>query len=137
MRMKPELDLGDAEKMLDRAEQEARSNGWPVSIAVVDQGGFLIAFRRLPGASRSSVQIAIDKARCSALFRRPTSFFEDMLSSGIAGTSSLANVVPMTGGLPIVYQDDVLGGIAVSGVKSAFDVQLAQAGLDALSAADE
>lgn len=134
MRMKPELDLSDAEKMLDRAEQEARSNGWPVSIAVVDQGGFLIAFRRLPDASRSSVQIAIDKARCSALFRRPTSFFEDMLSSGIAGTSSLANVVPMTGGLPIVYQDDVLGGIAVSGVKSAFDVQLAQAGLDTLSA---
>lgn len=134
MRMKHELELSDAEKMLDAAEQEARSNGWPVSIAVVDQGGFLIAFRRLPDASRSSVQIAIDKARCSALFRRPTSFFEDMLSSGLAGTSSLANVVPMTGGLPILYQQDAVGGLAVSGVKSAFDIQIAQAGLSAFLA---
>ena len=129
MRMKPELELSEVDGMLAAAEEEALRNGWAVSIAVVDDGGHLLAFRRLAGASRSSAQIAIDKARSAALTRRPTRFFEDMLASGRTGAASLAGVMPMVGGLPALFEGQVVGGIAVSGVKGDFDEQIAAAGL--------
>lgn len=133
MRVKPELDLYEVDGMLAAAQDEALRNGWAVSIAVVDDGGHLLAFRRLPGASKSSAQIAIDKARCSAITCRPTSFFEDMVRAGRVGTSSLAGVIPMGGGLPALFGGQAVGGIAASGVKSEFDVQIAEAGLAFLS----
>ncbi|MNY07780.1 hypothetical protein D3C86_1405980 [compost metagenome] len=129
MRVKSELELKEADGMLAAAEAEAVKNGWAVSVAVVDEGGHLLAFRRLPGASKSSAQIAIEKARCSAITRRPTSFFEDMVSAGHIGAITLAGVIPMGGGLPALFEGHVVGGIAVSGVKSEFDVQIAEAGL--------
>ncbi|SEG88261.1 GlcG/HbpS family heme-binding protein [Marinobacterium lutimaris] len=133
MRTRLELDAAEIDSMIAAANDEASCNSWAVSIAVVDEGGHLLAFRRLPGASRSSVQISIDKARSASLTRRPTSFFEQMLQEGKAGTPTLHDVIPMAGGLPIEVQGQVVGGIAVSGVKSEFDVQIAQAGLNALS----
>jgi glc operon protein GlcG len=129
MRMKTELGLDEVDGMLAAAEQEALRNGWAVSIAVVDDGGYLLAFRRLAGASKSSAQIAIDKARSAAITRRPTRFFEDMLAAGRTGAASLAGVIPMVGGLPALFEGQVVGGIAVSGVKGEFDEQIAEAGL--------
>lgn len=129
MQLKSVLELKEVDGMLAAAEEEAIHNGWAVSIAVVDDGGHLVAFRRLPGASKSSAQIAIDKARCSALTHRPTSFFAEMIAAGHAGAVSLAGVIPMGGGLPVLFEGQVVGGIAVSGVKSEFDVQIAKAGL--------
>lgn len=133
MRMKAELELTEVDGMLAAAEDEAVRNGWAVSIAVVDDGGHLLAFRRLPGASKSSGQIAIDKARCSAITRRPTRFFEDMLAAGRLGTVALAGVIPMVGGLPALFEGQTVGAIAVSGVKGEFDEQIAEAGLGFLS----
>tara|TARA_R110000764_G_scaffold90881_1_gene173357 strand:- start:10567 stop:10992 length:426 start_codon:yes stop_codon:yes gene_type:complete len=135
MRLSHELELEEADLMLQAAHKAAVDNNWAVSVAVVDAGGHLIAFRRLSGATRSSVQIAIDKARSAALTGRPTSFFEDMVCSGKSGALALAGIVPMTGGLPIFYAQTLVGGIAASGVASAFDVQIAGAGLDALQVA--
>lgn len=129
MRMKPELGLDEVDGMLAAAEEEALRNGWAVSIAIVDDGGYLLAFRRLAGASKSSTQIALDKARSAALTRRPTRFFEDMLASGRTGAASLAGVIPMVGGLPALFDGQVVGAIAVSGVKGEFDEQIAEAGL--------
>tara|TARA_Y100000780_G_scaffold230119_1_gene251473 strand:+ start:1432 stop:1839 length:408 start_codon:yes stop_codon:yes gene_type:complete len=132
MRLSHELEFADADLMLQAAHKVAVDNHWPVSIAVVDAGGHLLAFRRMPGATRSSVQIAIDKARCAALTARPTSFFEGMVSEGKTGVLSLAAIIPMTGGIPVFYAQMLVGGIAASGVASAFDAQIANAGFDAL-----
>lgn len=129
MRMKAELELSEVDGILAAAEAEALRNGWAVSIAVVDDGGYLLAFRRLAGASKSSTQIAIDKARSAAITRRPTRFFEDMLASGRTGVASLTGIIPMVGGLPALFEGQVVGAIAVSGVKGEFDEQIAEAGL--------
>lgn len=129
MRMKAELELSEVDGILAAAEAEALRNGWAVSIAVVDDGGYLLAFRRLAGASKSSTQIAIDKARSAAITRRPTRFFEDMLASGRTGVASLTGIIPMVGGLPALFDGQVVGAIAVSGVKGEFDEQIAEAGL--------
>ncbi|TBW48323.1 heme-binding protein [Marinobacter halodurans] len=131
MRVRIELEESDVENIMEAACNEAMTNLWPVSIAIVDEGGHLLAFRRLQNASKSSVQIAIDKARSAALTQRPTSFFEDMFRSG-RPAASLHGVIPMTGGLPIMFEGQLVGGIAASGVKSEFDVQVAQAGLNFL-----
>ncbi|SDG80500.1 glc operon protein GlcG [Pseudomonas flavescens] len=132
--MQPRLALSDTDisAMLDAAIAQALHNAWQVSIALVDEGGHLLAFRRLPGATPSSSQIAIDKARSAALTRRPTRFFAEMLAAGQAGTASLHGVIPMGGGLPLLHAGQCLGGIAASGVKSEYDEQIAGAGLAAL-----
>lgn len=132
MKTKQELEPNDARKMLDAAQALAESRGWGVSIAVVDDGGYLLGFRRLPGASKSSVRIALGKAKSCALTGRPTSFFEQMVASGRVGALSFPEVIPMTGGLPILKDKALLGGIAASGVASEFDEQIAKSGLLAL-----
>ncbi|MFZ5957791.1 GlcG/HbpS family heme-binding protein [Pseudomonas knackmussii] len=132
MQQRPVLETDEIQQMLDAATRKALENAWSVSIAVVDEGGHLLAFRRLPGASPSSARIAMDKARSAALTRRPTHFFADMLAAGELGTSSLRGVIPIGGGLPLLHGSHALGGIAASGVKSEFDVLIAAAGLDAL-----
>lgn len=126
------LDTHEINALLDAAIAEAALHEWNVSVAVVDDGGHLLAFRRLAGASVSSAQIAIDKARSAAITRRPTRFFAEMLSGGVPGASSLAGVIPMTGGLPLVQGDQCLGGIAASGVSAQFDEQIAAAGIRAI-----
>jgi glc operon protein GlcG len=126
------LDSSEVEAILGAAVAEATNNGWRVSIALVDEGGHLLAFRRLPGATASTAQIAIDKARSAALTQRPTQFFAELLSAGQLGASSLAHVIPMGGGLPLLHAEQCLGGIAASGVKSALDEQVAAAGVVAL-----
>ncbi|HBO3146298.1 GlcG/HbpS family heme-binding protein [Pseudomonas aeruginosa] len=132
MQQRPILEAGDIQRLLAAATQEANENSWAVSIAVVDEGGHLLAFSRLPGAAPSSAQIAIDKARSAALTRRPTHFFADMLNAGQLGAASLHGVIPMAGGLPLIHGAHALGGIAASGVKAEFDARIAAAGRDAL-----
>ncbi|WP_264312416.1 GlcG/HbpS family heme-binding protein [Pseudomonas putida] len=135
MPVKAVLDRHQAETLLDAAEQEAQRNDWAVSIAVVDDGGHLLAFRRLQGASASSTQLAIDKARCSALTRRPTRFFAEMINAGHLGVNTLLGIVAMAGGVPVVIEGDVVGAIAASGVKAEFDAQIANAGIASLATA--
>jgi glc operon protein GlcG len=134
MKTKRVLELADTELMLVAATERASQEKWRVSMAVVDEGGCLMVFRRLDGASVSSVQTAIDKARSAALTRRPTKFFEDMVTEGRSGASMIHGVFPIEGGLPIVVEGEVVGGFAVSGLKSQLDIVLVEAGLQALSA---
>lgn len=137
MHDRPTLDAQEITTLLDAAYAEAERNSWLVSIAVVDDGGHLLAFRRLPGATPSSAQIAIDKARSAALTRRPTRFFADMLSTGQPGAAFLHNVMPMPGGLPLMMEGQCLGGIAASGVRADFDEQIATAGSAALALTEQ
>ncbi|MGO4003396.1 GlcG/HbpS family heme-binding protein [Pseudomonas fluorescens] len=137
MKTKRVLELDDAELVLAAATGKAHEENWKVSLAVVDEAGHLMAFRRLDGASVSSVQTAIDKARSTALTRRSTKFFEDMVAEGRSGVSMIHGVFPIEGGLPIVVEGEVVGGFAVSGLKSQLDIVLVEAGLRALAAHQE
>lgn len=137
MRTKRILELVDAEVVLAAAIEKAKEENWKVSMAVVDEAGCLMTFRRLDGASVSSVQTAIDKARSAAVTRRPTKFFEDMVAGGRISASMIHGVFAIEGGLPIVVEDEVVGGFGVSGLRSQLDIVLVEAGLQALAAHQE
>jgi uncharacterized protein GlcG (DUF336 family) len=129
------IELAAAKKVMAAAEAEARKQKWPVAIAIVDNAGMLVMFQRLENTQLGSVQIALEKAKTSALFRRPTKAFEDRVAEGGVNLKllKLPGGLPMEGGLPIISGGKVIGGIGVSGVASSQDAMVGQAGLDALS----
>ncbi|MBX3441744.1 MAG: heme-binding protein [Planctomyces sp.] len=128
------ISLEQAKQVIAAAEVEAQANNWPVAIAIVDGGGHLVAFHRLDNTQLGSIEVALQKAKTSALFRRPTRAFEEAL--GMGGESAkllkLPGALPIEGGLPIIHDGKVIGAIGVSGVKSTEDAQIAKAGLKAL-----
>lgn len=134
MNQRPCLSDTDVQAMAQAARLFARQQQWAVTVAIVDDGGHLLHLQRLDDASPMSVEMATAKARTAALTRRPTQFYEELIL-GQGRLSFLAT--PMTGllegGLPIRSGDTVVGAIAVSGVTSAQDTQVAQAGIDALA----
>lgn len=129
------IDLEAARKVMAGAQAKAKQENWPVAIAIVDTAGFLVLFERLDNTQLASVQIALEKAQTSALFRRPTKAFEDRLAEGGENLKllRLPGGLPMEGGLPILVDGKVIGAIGVSGVTSTQDGEIAQAGLDALA----
>lgn len=103
------------------------------SIAIVDEGGNLLALERLDGTFAASSNIAIGKARTAALFKKPTKAFEDIINKGRTTMVSLNDFTPLQGGVPIQWEGTVVGAIGVSGAASAQqDEELAMAGADAL-----
>lgn len=130
------ISLANAKKVIAAAEEEALKNKWPVAIAIVDPAGYLLAFSRLENTQLGSVEVALQKAKTSALFRRPTKVFEDMLAAGGANVKilSLPSAIPIEGGLPIIVDGKIVGAIGVSGVKSTEDAVIATAGLGAIKA---
>jgi uncharacterized protein GlcG (DUF336 family) len=125
------ISLDNARKVIAAAEAEAKKNSWPVAIAIVDGGGHLVAFARLENTQYGSVEVALEKAKTSALFRRPTKAFEDTLAMGGVNLKllKLPGALPLEGGLPIVQGGKIIGAIGVSGVKSTEDGQIAAAGV--------
>jgi uncharacterized protein GlcG (DUF336 family) len=129
----PAITLDQAKKVMAGAEEEARKNNWPVVIAILDSGGNLVMLQRLDNAQWGSVQIAIDKARSAVALRRPTKVFQDAIAQGGANLRLLnLGYSVLEGGIPIVVDGRIIGGIGVSGVTSQQDAQIAQAGIDAL-----
>ena len=131
MRQKTVLSWADAVKMVAAAKIEAARNNWIVTIAVVDDGGYLMHLERMDGAGNHTPEIATLKARTSATFRSPTKALEDVAKER-PGTLGFPNRLPVQGGLPVMFQGECVGGIGVSGVKSHEDEQVAHAGLNAL-----
>lgn len=131
MRTKPCLTSDDIEKMLAACETEAVKNKWSVSIAIVDDGGYLLGFTRMDGAPPISVEVSIGKARTSAMTKRPSKFFEDRVKERPAFVNFPAGIL-IQGGVPVAYQNECVGGIGVSGVQSHEDEQIALAGVKAL-----
>ncbi len=136
MQTKPYLSLADIKKIAAGAEAEATAHNWPVVIAIVDDGGHLLWLQRQDGAAPLSSHIAPAKARVSALGRRESKIYEDMINNG--RTAFLSAPAPMAdglleGGVPIIVDGHVIGAVGVSGVKSAEDVQVAKAGIAALN----
>jgi len=95
---------------------------WPV-VAVVDAGGELMYLWRPDSAQVASVQVAADKARTAALYRRPSKDFEDQAAHGRPSALHLARAVPLQGGMPIVHGGHVVGAVGVSGASSAAEDQ--------------
>ncbi len=94
---KPVLTLEDAKRMSAGAEAKALSAGWPVAIAVVDDGGHLICLHRLDGTQLGSITVAIEKARCAVMFKRPTKVWEAPLAEGRVAYLNLPGLVPIEG----------------------------------------
>jgi glc operon protein GlcG len=115
-----------------RGESEILGAG--SAIAVVDQGN-LLYLARLDGTFAAGSMISIGKARTAALFKRPTKFFEDVVNNGRTTMVALPDFTPLQGGVPIVVDGEVVGGIGVSGAMSApQDEEVAMAGAAALGA---
>jgi glc operon protein GlcG len=131
MHNKPSLNLSDVKAMLAACEAEAAKNNWAVSIAIIDDGGFLLGFERMDGVAPISVEVALGKARTSAMTRRPSKFFEDRVKERPAFVNFPAGIL-IQGAVPIMHQNECVGAIGVSGVQSHEDEQIALAGIKAL-----
>lgn len=119
------------------AVAHATARGWKINVAVVDRGGNLMAFLRMPGAFIHSIDIAIDKAYTSASFGFPTKAWMGAIAhdEGMKlGFSAQPRLIVFGGGLP-VGSGDWLGGIGVSGASEAQDEECARAGLAAIGLA--
>lgn len=134
MKTKSILEFSDVKAMAAAAEAEAHKHNWAVSIAIVDDGGHLLWFQRLDGAAPISAHIAPGKARASALGRRESKVYEDMINGGRASFLSAPGLEGMLeGGVPILKDGQCLGAVGVSGVKSSEDAQIAKAAVAALA----
>jgi glc operon protein GlcG len=131
--LKKTINLAVAKEIAAAAEAEARKNGWNVAIAVVDEAGRLLYFQRMDDTTNASVEVAIAKAVHSANYRRDTKFHEDLLSKGNDVVLGLPHSLPIEGGLRLINDGKVIGGIGVSGVQSEQDGQIAKAGADLLN----
>ena len=133
MKTRPLLTLDDARLAAAAAEAEALSNGWAVTIAIVDDGGHLLWLQRLDGAPPISAHIAPAKACTAALGRRDSKVYEDMINQGrTAFLSAPALQGMLEGGVPIHVDGHCVGAVGVSGVQSVQDAQIARAGISAL-----
>ena len=130
----PPINLEWAKHAIAAGIAEARKNGWPVAVAVFDTAGQLVAFEKMDDTQTASIDIAQDKGRSAAIFRRPTKVFEDVVASGAGGARivALRGASPIEGGVPIMRGGKIIGGIGVSGVTSPQDGVVAKAGADAV-----
>ena len=133
LRTRVVLSLETARQIADAAEAEARRNDWNVSIAIVDESGRLLHFLRMDDSANSSVDVAIAKAQHAVNYRRDTGFHQNLLEGGNNVVLALPAGMPIEGGLRVMNDGKVIGGIGVSGVRSSEDARIAQAGLDWLA----
>ena len=131
MRNRPALTSSDAQKMIAACKAEAQKNKWIVSIAIVDDGGYVLLLERMDGALPLSASVATGKARTAGITRRPTKFWEERVKERPVFLEFPADV-KIQGGLPIMHQNECVGAIGVSGVQSHEDEQIAAAGIKAL-----
>jgi uncharacterized protein GlcG (DUF336 family) len=132
----PNVSQEQAHKAVAAALAEARKINVPMAVTVVDNAGQLVVFDRMDNTQTGSIAVSQDKAMSAAMFRRPTKAFQDGLAAGGAGLRLLtlrgANAVE--GGIPLVVDGKIIGGIGVSGGSAEQDGGVAKAGADALAA---
>jgi uncharacterized protein GlcG (DUF336 family) len=117
------------------AEAEAVKNNWNVYVVIVDSGGNIVMLHRSDNAQLGSLVLAKGMAQTALDFKLPTKALEDAISAGGSGLrlTTLNNITPIEGGLPIVSDGKIVGAIGVSGVLSSQNAQVARAGIQALS----
>ena len=129
------LTLADAKGIIAAAEKKAEQIGQPMNIAVVDDGGHLVAFVRMDGAIKASIDISIRKARTAVMMNLPTSALMDVCQPGgeLYGLEQLSGgMVLFGGGLLLEVDGQVVGAIGVSAGSVEQDVSVAEAGVAAL-----
>lgn len=126
---KPALTLDGAKKVGEAAMKYAKENNCAPSIAIVDAGGSLLYFVRPEDSFSAGANVSIGKAHTAAIFKKPTSFFEDTINKGRYTMTALPDFTPLQGGVPIIVDGQVIGAIGCSGAKSAAqDEEVAKAG---------
>ena len=128
------ISLEAAKKAAAAALEVARKNNWTMAVAIVDPGGYLVYFEKMENTQLAGSEIAIDKARSAAIFKRPTKTMQDMLASGGAGVrvTMLRGAIPVEGGLPLISNGEIVGAIGLSGSSSENDGLCAQAVVETL-----
>jgi len=128
------VSLENAKKAAAPALAEAVKNNWNMAVAIVDPSGNLVYYEKMDNTQLGSANVAIDKARSAALFKRPTKALQDALAAGGDGLRILRiqGAVPVEGGIPLVMDGKIVGAIGVSGGTSAQDGQCAKAGADSI-----
>jgi len=124
------VSVENAKKAAAAAVAEAKKNNWTMAIAVVDPGGTLVYYEKMDNTQLGSADVAIEKARTAARFKRPSKVFQDMVAGGGAGLRilRLTGAAPFEGGVPLIIDGQIVGAIGVSGDTSDHDGQCALAG---------
>ena len=132
---KKQLTLDGAKHVIAVAVEYARAHSAPGGvIAIVDDGGNLMALERLDGTFSAGANISVGKAKTAVMFKRPTKFFEDVIKNGRTAMVALPDFTPLQGGIPIMFDGQLVGGIGVSGASSAQqDEEIAIAGASGLA----
>jgi len=121
------LTIAVAKRLAAAAEKCSTENKWNMFIAIVDDGGNLMYLERMDGSQLGSQQVSVEKARCALLFKRPTKALEEAVAGGRIVVMTLANAVPVEGGLPLLADGEIVGAIGISGGTSPQDGVVAQA----------
>ena len=131
----PSITADVAKKLAAPAIAEAKKNNWTMAVAIVDPSGDLVYFEKMDDTQVGSTQIAVDKARSAARFKRPTKTFQDGLAAGGAGLRLLAlkGAVPVEGGIPLVQGGKIVGAIGCSGGTGSQDEVVCKAGASAVN----
>ena len=129
----PPITIESAKKAAAASVAEAQKHSWNMAIAIVDNAGFLVYFERMSNTQLASVELSIEKAKTSALFRRPTKVFQDAVAGGGDGLRELGltGAMPNAGGIPIIVDDRIIGAVGVSGGSVEQDAQVATVGAKA------
>jgi uncharacterized protein GlcG (DUF336 family) len=128
------ISLEDAKKVAGAAAAEARKNNWTMAIAIVDSGGTLVYYEKMDSTQIGSADVAIEKAKTVARFKRPSKAFQDAIAGGGVGLRvlQLPGAVPLEGGIPLIVDGRIIGAVGVSGDSSDHDGLCAQAGASIL-----
>mmetsp|Transcript_8325 Transcript_8325/g.25002 ORF Transcript_8325/g.25002 Transcript_8325/m.25002 type:complete len:164 (+) Transcript_8325:255-746(+) len=125
---RPVLTHYATKQIVEAAEAAARKNDWPVTVAVCDEGGVPLALARLDGAMAASAELATQKARTAALFKKPTDGLESA-ANGQRGALVSSGFTVLGGGVPIMVDGFCVGAVGVSGVLPDQDAEVAAAGV--------
>ena len=130
------ITLEEAKKVVAAGIAESKKRGWPMTVAVVDTAGILVAFEKMDNCQNGSALIAQDKAVASAMLRRPTKLFQDQVTGGGLGTRYLtlrySREAAVEGGLPLMVDGKIIGAVGTSGMAYNEDGEIAKAAADGL-----
>ncbi|TQV80949.1 heme-binding protein [Denitrobaculum tricleocarpae] len=126
------MDGATAKRIAAATIEACRANSWNVAVAVVDNHGFLVYFERMDNTQTASVEIAQIKASAAATYRRPTRAFAEAIAGGRTALVTFPGIAASPGGMPIMKDGKVIGGVGVSGVQGGQDEECAKAGLAAM-----
>ena len=114
----PPITLADATKLVTSALAEAKKHDWKLACAVVEPTGVLVAYEKMDDTQYGSADVAITKAKASALYRRSTKAFVDAVKAGNTGVLSLPGAIAIEGGMPVVRGGKLIGALGCSGAAS-------------------